>query len=180
MAGPGLLTRRLTAAPLDAAAFAPFGRLIEASGPAEPINEGTTRRFPELARLALQGRDAVVGIYVAQARRLPLRLARLEQHRLAPQLFLPLGSHRFIVVVAPGDAAPDWRGLRAFVTEPGQGVMLRPRCWHHGLVALGDGDRFAVIEGADYRADTVEVDAPEAIELDASILRDQGWGGAPR
>ena len=154
---------------MEAAAFAPFGTVIEALGASEPINDGSTRRFADLGRLALQGRDAVVGLYVAQARRLPLRLARLEQHRLAPQLFLPLGWHRFIVVVAPGDAAPAWPGLRAFVTEAGQGVMLHPRCWHHGLVALGDGDRFAVIEGADYRADTVEVDAPEAIELDAPL-----------
>ena len=165
MAGTGLLTRRLAAAPMDAAAFAPFGDVIDASGPSEAINDGTTRRFPDLARLSLQGHDAVVGLYVAQARRLPLRLARLEQHRLAPQLFLPLGAHRFIVVVAPGADAPEWPNLRAFITDPGQGVMLRPRCWHHGLVALGDRDRFAVIEGADYRRDTVEVDAPEAIEL---------------
>jgi ureidoglycolate lyase len=113
------------------------------------------------------GRDPALGIYVAKARRFPLRIERLERHRQASQTFLALGAHRFVVVVAPGVDAPDWEGLRAFVTAPGQGVSLARGCWHHGLVALGDGDRFAVIEGGDYRRDTYEAAAPAAIELDA-------------
>ena len=159
--------RRLRAAPADAAAFAAFGELVDATArAAEAINDGTTQRFADLATLSLQGRDAVIGLYVAQARRFPLRIARLERHRLASQAFLPLGAHRFIVVVAPGGEAPEWHGLRAFLTGPGQGVVLRPGCWHHGLVALGDDHRFAVVEGADYRRDTVEAEAPEPVELE--------------
>ena len=76
--------------------------------------------------------------------------------------------HRFVVVVAPGKETPDWAALRAFVTKPGSGVALQRGCWHHGLIALGDGDRFAVIEGGDYRADTEEVAAPRPIELSMS------------
>jgi len=94
-----------------------------------------------------------------------LSVARLERHRQAAQVFIPLGAHRFIVVVAPGDAEPDWRRVEAFLTAPGQGVCLRRGCWHHGLVALGDGDRFAVIEGGDYRADNVEVAAKAPLLL---------------
>ena len=107
----------------------------------------------------------MLGIYVAAARELPLRIRRLERHREASQVFLPLGTHRFVVIVAPGLDAPDWDGVRAFITAPGQGVALKRACWHHGLVALGDGDRFAVIEGANYRADTSEVEAPFEITL---------------
>jgi ureidoglycolate lyase len=162
--------RRLLAEALDAAAFAPFGTVIDAAGRApETINAGTTERYSDLATLDLRGpaRDPVLGIYVARARAFPLRIERLERHRQAAQVFLPLGAQRFVVVVAPGVEAPRWDALRAFVAAPGQGVSLGRGCWHHGLVALADGDRFAVIEGGDYRADNEEAAAPFAIELAA-------------
>jgi ureidoglycolate lyase len=63
--------------------------------------------------------------------------------------------------------SPEWQNVSAFLTAPGQGVCLRRNSWHHGLIALGDGDRFAVIEGGNYRFDTVEVAAVEEIELHA-------------
>lgn len=160
--------RRLTARAIGHVAFAPFGLLIEPEGrEPETINAGTTQRHSDLASLDLRtpDRDPVLGIYVARARRFPLPIAKLERHRQAAQVFLPLGDHRFILVVAPGGDAPDWQRLEAFVTAPGQGVSLHRGCWHHGLVALRDGDRFAVLEGGNYRDDTVEAAAPEAIEL---------------
>ena len=168
MAGTRLL---IVAAEITAGAFAPFGTLIDATAvKPEAINDGTTMRHSDLAALDLRGsaRDPVIGIYVASARRFPLGIAKLERHRRAAQVFLPLGPHRFVVVVAPGKEAPDWAALRAFVTKPGSGVALQRGCWHHGLIALGDGDRFAVIEGGDYRADTEEVAAPRPIELSMS------------
>ena len=160
--------RRITARAISHAAFAPFGVLIDAGGrEPEAINDATTRRHSDLASLDLRApdRDPVLGIYVARARRFPLPIAKLERHQQAAQVFLPLGAHRFMVVVAPGNEAADWRRLEAFVTAPGQGVSLNRGCWHHGLIALGDGDRFAVLEGGNYREDTVEAAAPEAIEL---------------
>lgn len=168
MAGLGFLNRSLVAAPLDARSFANYGEVIDLAGrAAEPINEGTTQRYADLLRLDVVGRgnDPVLNLYVAQARGFPLPIRKLERHREAAQVFLPLGPHRFIVVVAPGLDAPEWEGVRAFITAPGQGIALKRATWHHGLVALGDGDRFAVIEGANYREDTVEAAAPREIEL---------------
>lgn len=162
--------RRIQAQPLEARAFAAFGNVIDTAGrAAEAINDGTTQRFSDLAALDLRapGRDPVVGIYVAQARAFPLRIAKLERHRQAAQVFLALGLHRFIVVVAEGAEVPQWDAVRAFITAPGQGVSLHRGCWHHSLVALADGDRFAVIEGGDYRNDTQEVAASAALELAA-------------
>jgi ureidoglycolate lyase len=162
--------RRIVTQPLERSAFAAFGTVIDPSlAMPEAINGGTTRRYPDLARLDVRGGggDPVLGIYVAAARGFPLRLKALERHREAAQVFIALGPQRFVVVVAPGDAAPDWERLGAFVTGPGQGVVLRRGCWHHGLVALNDGDRFAVIEGANYRADTELAAAPSAFELAA-------------
>ena len=168
MAGLGFLSRSLVAAPLDARSFANYGEVIDTAGRAtEAINDGTTQRYSDLLRLDVvaRGGDPVLNLYVAQAREFPLPIRKLERHREAAQVFLPLGSHRLIVVVAPGLDAPEWEGVRAFITSPGQGVALKRATWHHGLVALGDGDRFAVIEGANYRQDTFEVAAPREIEL---------------
>jgi len=162
--------RRVVPVPLDAATFMQFGNVIDAeSRPAEPINDGTTQRHSDLASLDLRApdRDPVIGIYVARARAFPLRIAKLERHREATQLFMPLGNQRFVIVVAPGIDSPRWDAVAAFLTKPGQGIALKRGCWHHGLVALDDGDRFAVIEGGNYRRDTEEVAASEPIELAA-------------
>jgi ureidoglycolate lyase len=80
-------------------------------------------------------------------------------------VFIPLGMHRFIVVVASGVVSPEWQNVSAFLTAPGQGVCLHRNCWHHGLIALGDGDRFVVIEGGNYRHDSIEVATIEEISL---------------
>jgi ureidoglycolate lyase len=168
------MTRDLHCTPLDnaaaLAAFASFGNVIDAAGPApEMINDGTTQRFSDLASLDLRGAatdgDPKIGLYVSAARSFPLPLLRLERHRRASQVFLPLNGQRFIVVVAPGTDAPGWDGVQAFLTAPGQGICLHRNCWHHGLIALNDGDRFAVIEGGSYRMDTQELAVPEGVVL---------------
>lgn len=168
------MTRDLDCTPLDnaaaLAAFASFGKVIDAAGTApEMINDGTTQRFSDLASLDLRGDaadgDPKISLYVTAARSFPLPLLRLERHRRASQLFLPLNGQRFIVVVAPGTDAPDWDGVQAFLTAPGQGICLHRNCWHHGLIALNDSDRFAVIEGGSYRLDTQEVAAPDGVVL---------------
>jgi ureidoglycolate lyase len=184
MAGAELLMRRLDCQPLTAAAFAPFGLVIDATAVApEVINDGSTQRHSDLATLDLRrpDRDPVISIYIAKARQFPLRIAKLERHQQASQAFIPLGAHRFIVVVAPGGESPDWQNATAFLTAPGQAICLHRNAWHHGLIALADGDRFAVIEGGDYRLDTVQFLATDAIELhvpdDPMFM---GWRNLPR
>lgn len=163
--------RRLSCQELNATAFAPFGAVIDGRGSApEFINDGTTRRYADLASLDLCGNAAdgapTIHLYVASAREFPLRLTRLERHQRANQVFIPLNGQRFIVVVAPGAEQPQWERMQAFLSMPGQAVSLHRGCWHHGLVALNDGDRFAVIEGGGYRTDTEELAVPEEILLD--------------
>lgn len=148
---------RVVCRALTAQAFSPFGAVIDPTSRApEWINEGTTRRYSDLASFDIgpQPANPVIGLYVASARAFPLRIHTLERHQQASQLFMPLGAHRFVVVVAPGENAPDCKHVQAFLTSPGQGVCLARGTWHHGLVALVDGDGFAVIEGGHYREDT--------------------------
>lgn len=159
MAGAEFLMRLVRCQPASAQNFSDFGVLIDADGVTpELINDGTTRRFPDLAALDLGGAVPLpkIGIYVANARTFPLRIVKLERHCRASQVFIPLGMHRFIVVIAPGREAPEWGNVMAFLTSPGQGISLHRGTWHHGLVALNDADRFAVIEGGSYRTDTEE------------------------
>lgn len=165
-------TQQLYCQPLTAEAFLPFGVLIDSVGVPEMINGGTTRRYSDLAELDL-GADKVmprIGIYDADARHFPLQIVKLERHRQATQVFLPLGMHPFVVVVSSGGSHPEPDALHAFITAPGQGIALHRDTWHHGLIALNDGDRFAVIEGGNYRRDTEEVLLTECVLLSAPAV----------
>lgn len=164
--------RRIACQSVTAENFFRFGPMIDAKGATpEFINDGTTERFPDLASFdpGVQAASPVIGINLANARTFPLRITKLERHRQASQVFIPLGMHRFVVVVAPGRETPDWEQVTAFLTSPGQGISLHRGTWHHSLVALNDADRFAVIEGGNYRVDTEEHPAQEERWLDDPV-----------
>jgi ureidoglycolate lyase len=135
--------------PLSAAAFAPFGEVVEAADSALPINQGTASEFGDLAAIdvAAQGGRPRVSIYRAQARAWPLAIAMLERHPLCSQLFMPLSGDPFVIVVAPPGAIPARSAVCAFVTSGRQGVNYRRGAWHHPLIALTEGD-FLVLDRA--------------------------------
>ena len=90
----------------------------------------------------------------------------LERHRLGTQTFIPLNGVRYVVLVALGDAKPDASTLQAFTVSGQQAITLRAGIWHHGLMALSDGD-FVVLERS---ADVVDcelarLDVPVSIRL---------------
>jgi ureidoglycolate lyase len=138
----------LTAQPITAAAFGPYGWLLDAEGHVgRSVNDGTSLRVDGLSGLDLNaaGGTPCLAVFRARARdpRGPWRT--LERHRLGTQTFVPLAGARCVVLVALGDAAPVVATLAAFVVSGRQGVTLRPGTWHHGLIALDDGD-FVVLE----------------------------------
>lgn len=142
--------------PLSSEAFAPFGQVVRLAPQAgEAINAGTAERSNTQASLDMRAAsgDPVLHVYVAKARSLPLAVEMLERHREADQTFIPLGAQRFLVAVAGTGESFERGDLRVFVTAPGEGIVYRRGCWHHPLIALGDGDRFLVIEGGGYRGD---------------------------
>jgi len=140
--------RLLAVEPLTAAAFAPFGEVVEAGARAELINEGTARQYAELATIdaAVQGGRPRVSLYRAEERRWPLAIRMLERHPLGSQLFMPLSADPFLVVVAPPSAVPDPASVRAFLTNGRQGVNYRRGTWHHPLIALASGCEYLVID----------------------------------
>jgi ureidoglycolate lyase len=155
--------RRLAVQTLTAAAFQPYGDVIEATPDARrlQINAGTTERFDDLARLDLnaEGGRPLVSIFRAQARPLPLALRLVERHGLGSQAFMPLGRSPFLVIVAAAGPAPQRADLRGFLAGPGQGVNFARGTWHHPLVALADSDFLVIDRGtANGLADCDELD----------------------
>lgn len=134
---------------LSAAAFAPFGEVIatpDAGG--APVNDGTARRFDDVARLELDrdGGRPCLSLFRVQPAELPIECTRLERHPLSTQAFVPLGAARFLVVVAsPGGDAPDAARTRAFLAADGQGVNYHAGVWHHPVLALDRETDFVVI-----------------------------------
>lgn len=137
--------RLLPAEALTAAAFAPFGQVIECAGHAGyAINEGSSQRFSDLAQLEAdaQGRLAL-SIFRADARQAPYELHCLEAHPLGSQAFVPLNGQAFLIVVSstrPDPAHPDHHALRVFVSNGRQGINFHRGTWHHPLLALTPGD----------------------------------------
>ncbi len=140
--------RILRPEPLTAAAFAPFGDVIEIAGPPDfQINGGMCDRFHDRARTEVLGEDARLGISLGYGRpyALPLVLGLVERHPLGSQAFVPLSQDPFLVVVAPdADGTPGTP--RAFLTAPGQGVNYLRNVWHGVLTPLGRPAAFLIVD----------------------------------
>jgi ureidoglycolate lyase len=141
-------SRLLRAAPLTAAAFAPFGEVIEAAGaPSFAFNGGMADRFHDLARTEAVGEGARLGVSLGRARpyALPLTLRLVERHPLGSQAFMPLSADPFLVLVAPDEGGVPGAPL-AFLTAPGQGVNYRRGVWHGVLTPLGREALFLIVD----------------------------------
>ena len=140
-------TRTLAARAISREAFAPFGWLVDSSCSGTAINGGSSQRIDGLTELAFdaEGGKPCLAIFKATARDPAGPWSVLERHCLGTQTFIPLKGVRYVVLVALGELAPDASTLRAFVVDGHQGITLRAGTWHHGLLALDDGD-FVVLE----------------------------------
>lgn len=141
----------LHAAALDAAAFAPFGDVIEVEGRESTlINQGTCRRYDDLAAIdvAQHGGRPVLSVFEAEPRTLPLHIAMLERHPLSSQAFFPLQACPFLVVVAESEEGAAAGDLRVFLGSGRQGINYRRGTWHHPLIALERLCRFLVVDRA--------------------------------
>ena len=157
MSGP----EAVRAEPLTAAAFAPFGEVIEADPRrARVINDGWTLRDHALARVDAEGAPAILSIFRGRPR--PLRAELLERHPLGSQAFVPLGRRPWVTVVAEAPDAP----LRAFLCGPEQGVQIGRGVWHHPLLTLAAQD-FLVVDRdrPDENLEEVRLPAPVPIGL---------------
>ena len=140
------MTRQIAAAPMDAAAFAPFGDVIDIAGdPDKLINQGLCGRYHDRARLEFGTGRAGVSLFKAETRSLPLALDLVERHPLGSQCFIPMTPDPFLVIVAPDEGGTPGTPL-AFVTRSGQAVNFFGGTWHGVLTPLSAPGLFAVVD----------------------------------
>lgn len=141
------MSETIHAKPLEPAAFAPFGDVLAADGASFPINEGRCDRFNDLSRPDVAGPDAqtIISVFRSRPAEPPYAVALMERHPLGSQVFSPMQSDPFLVVVAADvDGVPG--APVAFLTRPGQGVNLRRNVWHAPLMPLGQEGDFLVVD----------------------------------
>lgn len=140
------MSRIIRTEPLTAAAFAPFGDVLEATGePDKIINQGKCGRFHDRAQLDFSDGRAGVSIFKSAQRTLPLTLEMVERHPEGSQCFVPMTHDPFLVVVAT-DAEGTPSNPKAFITAPGQAINFHRNTWHGILTPLSDPGLFAVID----------------------------------
>jgi ureidoglycolate lyase len=134
--------RTIKAEPLTAAAFAPFGEVLEA-----PQAAGRVYVEDALANGRFEARPSLSFARTGPAAALPLEVRLMERHEFSSQSFIPLGRCRWLVVVAPSGptGGPDAAAARAFLAAPGQGLTYRMNVWHHPLTLLDEAAAFAIL-----------------------------------
>lgn len=163
--------REMTPEPLTAAAFAPFGRVIQASDDAAKvdINHGHAIRYDRLAEIDVADEGGSGAISLFRARPLGEPVLRVfERHPLGSQTFMPLGGRPYLVAVAPaGEFAPA--EIRLFRAAGHQGVHYAKGVWHHFLFVLDADSDFLVIDrsGPGENCEEVELAAGEEIRVRA-------------
>jgi ureidoglycolate lyase len=140
------VTRQITAQPLTAAGFAPYGDVLDTSGaPDKMINDGLCGRHHDRARLDFTDGRAGVSIFDARPRALPYDFDLVERHPDGSQCFVPMTRAPFLVIVAPDQGGTPGAPL-AFLTAPGQAVNFHRGTWHGVLTPLSAPGLFAVVD----------------------------------
>ena len=128
--------------PLTPKSFAPFGDVLDATGPCRLINDGKCQRFHDRARLDFHRAAPGISIFLAQPRPLPYEFDLIERHPDGSQAFIPMHQHPFLIIVA---ASPHTTP-QAFLTNGTQGINLHRGTWHGVLTPLSEPGLFAVID----------------------------------
>ena len=137
--------------PLTAAAFAPYGDVIETQQEGSKknnfhlINFGRTERHHDLANIdGTTHQNGHTGISIFRSQPLeggfPFRVKVLERHPMSSQAFISMPRRPFLVLVAPPTpittSKPDLTQLKLFMVGPNQGVNFHRGTWHHYSFSL--------------------------------------------
>lgn len=140
------MTHTLSTQPLTAAAFAPFGEVIEVSGtPDKIINQGMCGRHHDLAQLDFGDGKAGISLFDAKARQFPHVVDMVERHPDGSQAFIPVSGVPMLVIVAE-DQGGTPVNLQAFVSQPGQSINLHRGVWHGVLAPIEKPGQFIVVD----------------------------------
>jgi ureidoglycolate lyase len=157
----------LSATPITAASYRPYGDLLSADREdveAREANQGTAARKNHQIALVHDrpsARANVSSFRCSPRTEWPMPLLLLEKHPHSTQTFVPMNAKGYLVVVSGGGDAPDLATLRAFIVEGGTAVSYHPGVWHHPMIALEEVTDFACLVWEDGSAgDAVVHDLP--------------------
>ncbi|KAG2181861.1 hypothetical protein INT44_008677 [Umbelopsis vinacea] len=150
--------KTLTALPLTAAGYAPYGDVIQARTDAKDItgaNQGTAEKYHWTASIVNNhpnngGKSNMCVFHCRPTKELPFKCKILERHPYSSQAFVPMnaGNTRgYLVIVALNgeDDKPDMSTLKAFICSNVQGVNYAAGIWHHPMIALEAETDFACL-----------------------------------
>ena len=160
------MSRDIVIRPITAAAFAPFGDLLDCEGePDRIINAGMCGRWHDRATLDFGDGRAGVSLFNAIPRELPCTLDLVERHPEGSQCFVPMSLTPFLVIVAADMGGTPGQPL-AFETAPGQAINFHRGTWHGVLTPLHAPGLFAVIDriGPGANLEEYRFDAPYRID----------------
>jgi ureidoglycolate lyase len=130
--------------PLTAAAFKPFGEVIEVpEGQKATKDTGAVRFWGGLAKARI-AEEIEFGMFTAAAR--PHEVAELGRHARSPAFLVGLSGEWLLAVGPPFLAGrhPQARRVRIFVVKPGQAVLLHKGTWHADPFPKGETGLFLV------------------------------------
>jgi ureidoglycolate lyase len=157
----------LTAVPLTAEAFAPYGEVIEVGGAHIMINEGRCKRFTDLAPLIAEG-DGTIGIsmFLSEVQSLPYTCTLMERHPHGSQCFVPMeGAQTLYIVALDADGAPT--APHAFLAAGHQAVNIAKNTWHGVLTPVSGTGLYAVVDriGGSPNLQEVTLERPLLVDL---------------
>ena len=138
--------QEIKAQPLTAAAFAPFGDLLDTSGaPDKIINQDKCARYHDRATMDFTDGAAGISLFYAEQRCMPYQLDMMERHPLGSQAFIPMNYAPFLIVAAQ-DAGGSPGRPKAFLSASGQAINFHRNVWHGVLTPLHKPGLFAVVD----------------------------------
>jgi ureidoglycolate lyase len=136
---------QLTAKPLTAAAFKPYGDVIETAGTAPKIiNQGFAQRFNDLCDVAVGDGAVNVSLFTANPRPTPIAIKLMERHPLGSQAFIPMQDQPWLVLVC--DDPRDLTTYHLFAATGRQGINYARNVWHHPLLVYDAGSHFLIVD----------------------------------
>jgi len=160
--------RSITAQPISAEAFAPFGNVLEA-----PLEFGRTYFDEGLANLRPSASPSLSLAGIAETTDFPLTAIEMERHEFSSQSFIPIDVSRYLIAVAPPLASglPDAQQAQAFIVPGDVGITYGANVWHHPIAVLDRPGRFAIQmwqDGTTNDEEFVNLEHPFEITLPAA------------
>lgn len=145
-------TPTLEAALPTHASFAPFGALLGEPQTPPTLDRGDITYWHATSDLAgLQ--HGVTGHLIAHRR--DFVVTQIERHNHTPEAFIPIIDSSVLIVAPPGEL--DLNRMRAFVLEPGRGVLLKEGTWHWAPFPLSQTAQFLLVLRRETVDDDIEI-----------------------